>query len=592
MQDKKVSMKVFRWVAAFGALKALGLFCATLPFHAVSTVAQDQRTQLPDASAIRAPDSESITGTWKYHFESLSPKITKADCTALVLALSAAREQAPQVAIADMIAEENHFRGLSLKNGRSARRSMQSMLLSVEESKVFYEKTELDGGWQQDASVGFTSQVLRQGDLIWSRQDPSPQSGIVSKFSVSAAHPGQLSTSSDLCAEWQEHFDVVNYCKDNGKSDKSGNLFKVTRSRYLANPPMGIGLIHVGTSMLMRVSKRTGSKSYIVSMFDDTGRSCREWKSLWRNGYPRLLEMRWLFSAGSAVNTVRTLRIVKHSRNVHVPDLQELAVTPFEKRSARDHRQAGFPSFDPFDGVPNQDSVAPDSAENDGNDNGRKIEPSPDDSSPTYPSQSAADQAIPQAGRGAGQGVAPGKQPSPSYGGLDRIPVIPEALAPESNPWVAWAGIIALIVIVVVFLLRRTSGLLMLFSVFLLGCGEASAENGSTRVVTSLDGSAAVEFLPSELGIRRSSHDHETRRYEITLVNNRDYAIDVESVLPTCGCLRLDFESVRIAPFEGMTFNAWVDMDHFRPVNLEAHWRMADTNTESRIATMRLRSVK
>jgi len=535
-------------------------------------MAQD-RVPITASESVVTP---SWTGTWKYHFTIEQPKISAAECTEMADALAAVRGSVPNDALEGLVREAQAFRDLAASGGRPGVRSESMVTFVVADAKTFYERTDVDGGWQKDAERGYTEQVLRPGgDLLWTRRDSSRTAGFAQPFFVDRVAAEQEADNALLACETRQHVLAIDYCARRGQRAEGKQVWVVSRESYAKDPPCGLALLYVGTTMVMRRTQARGRASYVVTMFDGTGRTCKEWVSEWVGGRPRSLEEREFFSVGSAVNARRSLKVVDFAADSRVPDVVELAMTPFEKRAALDYRQPGSPAFDPAAGAPDLGGMTHAQLEAARVEKARLVE-----------RQAAGDamqrSKVPAAGDRRSRRVA---ATAPKA-----IPVHRTAGGGHSTP----APLLAALLLAAVAMAgwwrwRRVRGsaavvaalLLLAMLLPLAGCGQVGAQAGAGKPATAAAAAEVpmpLEVVPAVVHVAKSQVKGERRRYELAVLNNLAEPIEVVSVLPSCGCVGIDeaVQGLRLEPFDGKSFYIWIEMDDFRSVNLEVNWKRGD----------------
>lgn len=524
----------------------------------LATLAAAQGTRQA-APAVTPVDTSSLLGRWQYQFTIEQPALSAEQCQGLIAALVAARNGAPDDALESLVRETQAIRELAAQGGRKAATCQRQVTYVAATETTFYERTDVDGGWQKGGSVGFTCQVLRGGDQnIWTRQDSSRTEGFAQPYYVDAVKGRQDATNSLLACEARQHALAINYCIERGSASADGRQVTVADEVYAKDPPVGLAVLYVGTSLVMRCNRVGERAAFAITLFDDDGRPCKEWLSEWVNGRPRMLEERESFSASTAVNTIRRLKVVDYTATGEIPDTTELAMTPFERRVALDYRQPRSPEFDPTAGAPSLDlAVAPATAA--------------PHKAPTPPAHDHAEHATE---------AAPAPQPT-----LTAIPVHVEE-APANS---AAIGMFALALLGVagaaalrwqrvrkLAVVASLAGGVML-AMSLVACAKVGAQSGEPSTVPAADALdlAEVEVLPATVQIAPVTNPGEIRRYELALVNNLAEPIEVLSVLPSCGCVGVNgkVQGIKIGPYDGKSFDISVSMKDFRDVEIEAAWR-------------------
>lgn len=557
------------------------------PFVATNcaALAQADREAASQSSLVVEPP---IAGTWKYIFDIQHPAISSEECASLADAIARARTDSPDVALEDLVREEKHFRDLAVKGGRAQSGSNPLTTFIVASENHFYERCDSRGGWSKQGGSGHSYQILRDGgDVMWQRGDSSDPAGKAQPFFVNNVREKQGASDSALAREIKQHVIAINYCGRQGHCQDGEETWVVRRDAYESEPPFGLAILFVADSMVMRRSVQGPRVSFSIALFDRSGRTCKEWRSEWLDGRPRHLEERVLFSAGPTINMVRSLRIVEHSEQGKVPDVVELAMTPFERREARDHRLPRAPRFDPvtakIESVGDRES---DLRNRSTPASGEKLE-----------AETSADGAL-------GESVAldvPGRRES-SARDLTAIPVhgMPETRL--GIPALLLGGAVLGLSVMIWLCLRwrrSASGpgaaalLLGLSTGGLQSCGDPSAQvvcNNSHAAVPTFG--VPVEAVPAVLRMASPLSRGQIQRHELYIVNNLDEEIKIDHVLPSCGCVRVDAQeaSGRIAPFGSLACQVWVEMDAFVRVDMTVSWRRKALNAaaETLVIPMRI----
>jgi len=557
------------------------------PFVAMNCAALAQ-TDREAASQLSLVVEPPLAGTWKYFFEVQTPAISSEECVSLAEAVARARTNSPDVALEGLVKDEQYFRGLAAKGGREKSGSNDELTTFIVASENhFYERCDSRGGWSAQGGGGHSFQILRDGgDIIWQRGDSSDSTGKAQPFFVNEVKGKQGASNSILAQEIRQHVTAINYCGRNGLCQDGVGMWEVGRDVYQSDPPIGLAILYVAESMVMRRSAQGSRVSYSIALFDRSGRTCKEWNSEWLDGRPRYLEERELFSAGSTVNQVRSLRVVEYSEQGKVPDVVELAMIPFERREARDHRLFGAPKFDPVTAkIESAGDREVDLRNRSAPASGGKF--GPETSVNSTPGESVTLDVR-------------GRQES-SARDLTAIPVhgMPETRF-EIPVLLLGGAVLGLSVVIWLFLRwrRTTSGpgvvalLLGLSTGGLQSCGDPSAQ----VVFNSTDASVPafgvpVEAVPAVLRMASPSSRGQIQRHELYIVNNLDEEIQIDHVLPSCGCVRVDAQEVddRIAPFGSLACQIWVEMDAFVRVNMTVSWRRKalDATAETLVIPLR-----
>jgi hypothetical protein len=303
-------------------------------------------------------------------------------------------------------------------------------------------------------------------------------------------------------------------------------------------------------------ARRVGkSTRCVVTLFDQNGRTCKEWTSEWLAERPAKLSECEHWSAGAFVNNRRTLTVVSHSRDFRIPDLQELAVTPTENREAFDHRRPGAFIVDPLGKVPSLESLSIEEG-------GLGYE----------------DPVVPQAVTLAVPDAPPAQ--------LTRLPsatVAEQGQAGRSWPWLLAA---AVAVILVVVIRRARAAFVMLCVVGLASCSRSAPAAPAAPGPVALQ-QAVLDITPDVVRLARR-HPGERRRLLFACLNCQEAPIEAACILPSCGCLVTDFEPRRVDGFDGFEFSVLVDMDRFIDADLDMTWRSCDGKS-SGVVKVRLR---
>ena len=533
MQDRPVSASVWGTVR---------LSIATLCVSA-AIFGQSDRQEVEREPRLPFPDSRVLAGTWRYQFTSEQPPLSAAVCGELADGISRVRTWAPSHAIESLVRDERYLRELSRQaDGRPGNVSVEQFTMVTAAADAFYQRVEWNGGWQADSSVGSTDQVLRSGDELWHRNDPSPRSGVSSVFNLDRVVDGQTADRCVLASEWRQHAIAVNYCLDHG-SAVGERRWTVDREAYSASPPTGLAILYIGDSMSL-IWRAEGAKDvYSVALFDASGRTCKEWESEWVDGRPLRLEEVLHFSAGAFVNMRRQTVVSGHEVAAKLPDIQEFAVTPVEVRVADDLRVEGARTFDPLGEIP----VVP-------------AEP------------------------GSGQAPGPAADPADERPRKEVVDAEPVTLTgiPKSDrdgrgrtwPWIV--GALALVALLVLTIARRSrsSAAVLLLLPLLTGCEPRDRERRPqmpARPTTAL-----VEVAPATVHVVPSKGSGEIRRYRFTCMNSHDQTVKILFGVPSCGCLIADLESRVIEPYCGSEFDVYVDMAHFVDADLVLSWAVDD----------------
>ena len=557
------------------------------PFVAMNcaALAQADREAASQSSLVVEPP---IAGTWKYFFDIQHPAISSEECASLADAVARARTDSPDAALEGLVREEKYFRDLAAKGGRAKSGSNPLTTFIVASENHFYERCDSRGGWSEQGGSGHSFQILRDGgDVMWQRGDSSDPAGKAQPFFVNDVRGKQGASDSALAREIKQHVIAINYCGRKGRCQDGEATWIVPRDAYEAEPPFGLAILFVADSMLMRRSVQGPRVSFSIALFDRSGRTCKEWRSEWLDGRPRHLEERELFSAGPTINTVRSLRVVEYSEQGKVPDVMELAMTPFERREARDHRLFGAPKFDPvtakIESVGDRES---DLRNNSAPASGKKFE-----------AETSIDGAL-------GESVAldvHGRQES-SARDLVAIPVhsMPETRG-EIPVLMLGGAVLGLSVAIWLFLRWRRSAsgpgvaalLLGLSTGGLQSCGDPPVQvvyNNIDAAVSTFG--VPVEAVPSVLRMASPLSPGQIQRHELYIVNNLEEEIKIDHVLPSCGCVRVDAQeaSGRIAPFGSLACQIWVEMDAFVRVDMTVSWRRKALNAtaETLVIPMRI----
>jgi hypothetical protein len=302
----------------------------------------------------RLPDPDTIVGAWEYRFRYVAPPMTRSRCAEVADAVSAARATAPEHALAWMINEEKVMRDAAAEKGWEGYDSLEELhTCRVVNQEQFYQLVHVDGGWRPGGvtATGFTRQVLVLGGVVVQRDDTTdPRVADLFFVRRRAAGIGDLLTSCSIFDEWKEHALVIRYCETRG-SRENGRIV-VGKSEFLRLPPTGIGAPYLGTRLVM-AQKRAGTlTTYVVTLFDDHGRACKEWKSDWFAHRPRSFRMREYYSGSDAIRSDRDMTVLNHVTSTSLPSIEEVSVTPYERSTADDDRIDGCPQFDPRRGLP------------------------------------------------------------------------------------------------------------------------------------------------------------------------------------------------------------------------------------------------
>jgi hypothetical protein len=550
MQDHQLIPRGLHGVAGAGKLVLVAL---------ASLASATAQREPPDPGAqfrIPDPDIAVLIGTWKYQFHSEYPNLSAAVCQEIEDAIKEARQTAPPHAIESMIDEERYLRECRERtNGRPAPTySVEHRTMAVAEAAVFYQRIDENGGWQVGVADGHTDQVLRLGDILWHRSDPSPASGVSRQFTLETATDKQTADRCLLTGEWRQHALAVHYCLDFGVAAGQGR-WVVDKKQFEQRPPYGLSLLYVGTSMALEARRVGKSTRCVVTLFDQNGRTCKEWTSEWLAERPAKLSECEHWSAGAFVNNRRTLTVVSHSRDFRIPDLQELAVTPTENREAFDHRRPGAFIVDPLGKVPSLESLS-----------------------------------IEEGGRGDDNPVVPEVEiravtdaPPAQLTRLPSATVAEQGQAGRSWPWLLAA---AVAVILVVVIRRARAAFVMLCVVGLASCSRSAPAAPAAPGPVALQ-QAVLDVTPDVVRLARR-HPGERRRLLFACLNCQEAPIEAACILPSCGCLVTDFEPRRVDGFDGFEFSVLVDMDRFIDADLDMTWRSCDGKS-SGVVKVRLR---
>lgn len=524
--------------------------------------AQETREPSPAGDLVAVP---SWTGTWQFQFHVVHQAVSPAACATMVEQIGVLRQSVATEALESLVHEQQYFRGLVGK-GREKLESTSSVTFTVQDDTTFHERTDLEGGWQKGGAIGQTQQTLRTGgDLLWVRSDTSRPGDFVQEFHVAEVDGKQGANDGVLAAETTQHVVAINYCARRGARGEGGETWTVAREVYAKDPPCGLALLYVGTTMVMRRSMQGGRVSFVVTLFDGTGRTCKEWTSEWVGGRPRLLEEREHFSVGSAINMRRQLRVVDFDAKSKVPDVVELAMTPFERRVALDYRQPGSPAFDPVAGAPVLTASASRGFELHG-----EMVAAVREAAAAKPKAKATQVAASLERESTGGAPAP-----------TAIPVDPETRASFAWPLLLAVGLLASLLGLGAWRWRsgRWAGavVLVLCTLPLAACDQVHAQAPLAESLAGDDasGQPALEVVPASLSVPPAKQQGELRRCQLALVNNLAESIEIVQVLPSCGCVRIEggVQGLQLEPFDGQQFEVWIDMDDFHKVELDVAWR-------------------
>ena len=456
-----------------GRIARLALL-AVITVTGVAAQGGDEAVRRPvavDELPVPEPSLADFRGTWRYVFTNQRARLEPDAAEAIAAAVRAARDRAPEHAIAWMVREEEGLLTMASAGGRAAVDFSETYTMVVGDAGHFYERRDQDGGWQPDATIGYTEQLLVNGDDTIHRVDVADPD-IASPFYVIPRDAEQHQWDRCLLlSEWFEHAEILRYSIARG--EPAGDRLVVSPERFLERPPYGVSCPLVGNRIVATVQRDGGRIAATITLFDGTGRTCKEWRSSWVGGRPLELMSRSYFSAGPQLDAERSIRVLERASGTAVPDLQQIATLPYERRLVDDERTDPSTTFDPIaDGLPGRSDGAG--------------------------AEQASEDVV-----GAGASVAPpGRAPIDAPPLLDRIPAR-ESTEPAAVlwPWLLAGGLL----IVAVFALWRRSvapavGVLLAFGM-VPGCGPTADVEASRPASPPPAFVAAVEFAPESLRV-------------------------------------------------------------------------------------------
>lgn len=277
------------------------------------------------------PSIEHASGTHEYVFE--NNRLTLPPDTLLKLAdhMYGLRERAAKHLLGSLVMLEKHCRDWAAMGGRKGTLACERYLSVVGADDAFYQRViDDDGGWLQH---------LVRGELSVDKSDPSAGSRAEPYFFLNRRDPRDVFDNvGPFFAEWSDHAGWIRYCLEHGDAEH-GRTWVVPTEKFESNPPAGLPISTLARSaVLQRRMGGDGTVSCVVTMFEEDGRTSREYRSLWAGTQPKKLEEIDFFAGSAQLNSVRKISILRRSREARVPDLLDVAIFPVEQYSIIDTR--------------------------------------------------------------------------------------------------------------------------------------------------------------------------------------------------------------------------------------------------------------
>ncbi|MBZ0212730.1 MAG: hypothetical protein K8H99_02920, partial [Nitrospirae bacterium] len=212
--------------------------------------AQDMRQVAGERSLPPTPTLEDFRGHWHYSYSLNKPALTTSQCNDLADALRDVQVGAPRHALSWIVKEEDVVRHFARTDGRKRLAFAQVYFMTTGSKGEFYEKSETNGGWQRNATVGTTLQILAEGDALIQRVDEASPN-IASPFFLATREPElHVWDRCLLAAEWIEHRAILAYCREFGEVAKPGRIH-VPPDRFSQRPPYSVVCPLVGDRLSM-----------------------------------------------------------------------------------------------------------------------------------------------------------------------------------------------------------------------------------------------------------------------------------------------------------------------------------------------------